>query len=94
MSESFIRNLRLGSIVIFLAGVFMTNVFALFLGQIGLIISLGIPYFRLERLYFAAMNKPELKEKIEALIKDDIKQRIGVKTNVEEERKDEDTKKE
>ncbi len=92
MSESFIKNLRLAGFVIFLAGIFMTNTWALLIGELGLVISLFIPYFRLEKLYFAMMNKPELKEKIDAIMKEDLERRLGVNANDETESKDTDSK--
>jgi len=91
MSESFIRNLRLAGLVIFVAGIFMTNTWTLFIGQFALIISLFIPYMRLEKLYFAMMNKPELKEKIESLMREDLEKRLGVNKDDET---DESTKEE
>ena len=94
MSESFIRNLRLAGFVIFLAGIFISNPWALLIGQLGLMISLFIPYFKLEKLYFAMMNKPELKEKIDDLLKEDLEKRLGVNTDDETQREDDGTKKE
>ena len=94
MSESFIRNLRLAGFVVFIAGIFMSNPWALLIGQVGLMFSLFIPYFRLEKLYFAMMNKPELKEKIETLLKEDLEKRLGVKSDDETQSEDDDTKEE
>ncbi len=92
MSESFLRNLRLASFVIFVAGLFMSNPWALFIGQLGMVISLFIPYFRLEKLYFAMMNKPELKEKIDDLMKEDLEKRLGVNQDDETQSEDEEPK--
>ena len=91
MSESFIRNLRLAGFVVFIAGLLMSNAWAMLIGQVGLMISLFIPYFRLERIYFAMLNKPELKEKIDTLLKEDLEKRLGVNTDDET---DDGTKKE
>ena len=86
MSESFIKNLRIACLVIMVAGMLMGNGLALSIAYMGFILSMAVPYFRFERIYWALMRSPEMKEKLETLMREDFESRLGVNKD-----KDKDT---
>lgn len=92
MSESFIRNLRIASVVLMVAGLLMGSGLALSIAYFAFILSMSIPYFRIERLYWALMRRPDAKEKIDQIMREDREARLGVNKDDKEERPDDDSK--
>ena len=94
MSYKFLKQLRIASVVLLWCGLLFSQSMLFMIGALGFGVLMMYSFTQIERLYFAIKEHPDLKDKVEKLVKDHTFGTVTKDDDKKEESEDKGAKKE